>query len=69
MTINTGKIISTYTTTNWVPDAYNVLVVGENGREEVWKTYNISLVKGVEEGETIHNDDNLTWIGTQKEGE
>lgn len=68
-TISTGKTISTYTTTDWVPDAYNVLVVGENGREEIWKTYNISLAKEVDEGETIQNDDNWTWIGTQKEGE
>lgn len=66
-TINTGKTVSTYTTNDWVPDTWYVEVEGENGRVETWKTSNSQIGENTEEGDTVKNDDNWTWCGTDNE--
>jgi len=66
-TINTGKTVSTYTTTDWVPDTWYIEVKGENGRVETWQTTNSQVGENTEEGDKVINDDNWTWCGTDKE--
>jgi hypothetical protein len=46
-------------------DTWYIEVVGENGRKEVWYTYNGSVGKSIEKGQEVHNDDNWTWGETE----
>ena len=64
-TILIGKTTSVYTTNDYVPDKWRVSVIGENGREETWYTYNKDVANNIV-GKTINNDDNWTWEDTNK---
>ena len=57
----------TYTTSDWVPDAWFVEVEGESGRVETWQTYNREVGSSVNTGDKVINDDNWTWCGTDEE--
>ena len=57
----------TYTTSDWVPDAWLVEVEGENGRVEKWQTYNREVGSSVNIGDKVINDDNWTWCETDAE--
>jgi hypothetical protein len=65
-TIIAGKVPMTYTTNDWVPNAWYVEVVGKNGRKELWYTYNSTIGRSVKKGQEITNDDNWTWGETEK---
>lgn len=64
-TIIVGKVVSSYTTNDWVPDTWFVEVVGENGRKEVWSTYNQSVGRNTKIGQEVINDNDWTWSETE----
>jgi hypothetical protein len=66
-TVSNGNSTMTYTTSDWVPDAWFVEVEGESGRVETWQTYNREVGSSVNTGDKVINDDNWTWCGTDEE--
>lgn len=66
-TVSNGNSTMTYTTSDWVPDAWFVEVEGESGRVETWQTYNREVGSSVNTGDKVINDDNWTWCETDEE--
>lgn len=64
-----GKHPYTYTTRDYVPDRWHVEVQGlgeESHRVERWTTYDRQEGDGVWKGDTLTNDENWTWDGTEE---
>lgn len=65
-TMIVGKTTVTYFTNDYIPDKWHIEVVGDNGREEMWYTYNRSVAKHIKRGQEVTNDDDWTWEETEK---
>jgi hypothetical protein len=64
--MHTGSGIHTYRSNYYIADRWIVYVVGENGREEKWVTYSPEIANNTKIGQTIENDDDWDWAGTNK---
>jgi len=65
-TMMVGKTTMTYYTNDYISDRWHIEVVGDNGREEWWHTYNGDVAKNITKGQEVTNDDDWTWEGTEK---
>jgi hypothetical protein len=67
--VHSGKSSYTYVTHDYVPDRWHVDVQGigeESHRVEQWTTYDRQAGDGVWKGDTLVNDENWTWDGTEE---